>query len=265
MAPSPPPFVPISGKARDLQERLYRFPYHHIPSWDGRVFSQVVSLTWGYEYVAYLTFVLDALDGIEFETLLDVGCGDGRLLTEAHRRHPSRRVTGIDTSRRAILWARACSPDLDWIHGDIADGTSLSGCYDVVTLIDTLEHVEVPDVPRFLDGIRRHVHEDGRLIVTVPSRNVPVSAHHVQHFDLAGLAAVLSGRFSIERVVHLNRISRFVTALVRSVMHNGSVIVVNRTLVSRLFRWYRERYLIGDAADTKRIFVVCRPSEPERG
>lgn len=49
-------------------------------------FSQVRNLSWGYEYLSYLNFVLEKASQIGFKSLLDVGCGDGRLLYELRQR-----------------------------------------------------------------------------------------------------------------------------------------------------------------------------------
>ncbi len=40
-------------------------------------FSQVRNLSWGYEYLSYLHFVLEKASQIGFKSLLDVGCANG--------------------------------------------------------------------------------------------------------------------------------------------------------------------------------------------
>ncbi len=51
---------------------------------EGR-FSQLRHWSWGYRYLGRLQVVFDLLDGLEFDSLLDVGCGDGRFLREARQ------------------------------------------------------------------------------------------------------------------------------------------------------------------------------------
>src|ERR1043166_3143274 len=69
-----------------IQETEYQFPYHYIPTLENGNFSQVRKLRWGYEYLSYLRFILSRLDKIEFASLLDVGCGEGRFLCEVQKR-----------------------------------------------------------------------------------------------------------------------------------------------------------------------------------
>jgi methylase of polypeptide subunit release factors len=89
-----------------IQENSYEYPYHYIPIWNGITFSQTHTLWWGYEYISYLHYVLDKVSQMDFESLLDVGCGDGRFLFELSRRFSSKRLSGIDYSKRAIDFAR---------------------------------------------------------------------------------------------------------------------------------------------------------------
>jgi 2-polyprenyl-3-methyl-5-hydroxy-6-metoxy-1,4-benzoquinol methylase len=254
----------IPTGAQETQERLYRFPYHLIPSWDGRFFSQVVSLHWGYEYLSYLNFVLDELRTTEFASLLDVGCGDGRFLCEVRLRHPEKRLVGIDCSLRAIQWARGCATDVEWVHGDITKGDVLPVRFDVITLIETLEHIQLDELPAFLDGVYKRLSDNGVLIVTVPTVNVPVNVHHVQHFDLAKLRNLLRGTFVIERVSYLNRNSRALRWFYRTVLHNKAFIVNEKHLMSMLFRVYRKYFLAARAHDGRRMFLLCR-RQPREG
>ena len=60
------------------QEAQYHFPYHYIPYIEGNKFSQSKTLKWGYEYLSYIYFVINKISSLHFNTLLDVGCGDGR-------------------------------------------------------------------------------------------------------------------------------------------------------------------------------------------
>ncbi len=90
-----------------VQEAEYEFPYHYIPRLEGGNFSQVRKLRWGYEYLSYLRFVLARLERVEFGSLLDVGCGEGRFLREVSKRFSGKRLLGVDFSARTRLRAAA--------------------------------------------------------------------------------------------------------------------------------------------------------------
>jgi len=169
------------------QEAEYEFPYHYIPRLEGGNFSQVRKLRWGYEYLSYLRFVLARLERVEFDSLLDVGCGEGRFLREASRRFPGKRLLGIDFSARAIEYARLLNPGLDFAREDIAGGAESPERFDVVTLIETLEHVPTAESGAFVSGLRRRVRDGGMLVVTAPSMNIKLSPKHYRQDQHSGI------------------------------------------------------------------------------
>ena len=242
-----------------VQEAEYEFPYHYIPRLEDGNFSQVRKLRWGYEYLSYLRFVLARLERVEFETLLDVGCGEGRFLREVSRRFPGKRLLGVDFSARAIEYARLLNPGLDFVRADISDDSATPERFDVVTLIETLEHVPPVELREFVSGLRRRVNEGGLLVVSVPSVNIKMSAKHYQHFDLESLAACLKPYFKVEEHYYLNRISKW-ERLLSALLTNRYFILNERRLLNALFRRYERSLLAARESDCKRICVVCRPA-----
>jgi len=241
------------------QESLYEFPYHYIPHFEKGRFSQTRTLRWGYEYLSYVLFILDKLESLSFESLLDIGCGDGRFLHEVRRRFDGVRLSGIDTSDRAIRYARAFNPDIEFFAADLADGDPIARRCDVIVMVDTLEHIVPEKVPAFLAAARRLLNDDGRLIVTAPSTNIKLSRKHHRHFDPDSLAGVLEPHFAISESFHLNRKSWRVRLLHR-LLSNSLFILNQRRLVNRLFRHYQRRFLLAGPADGTRICAICRPS-----
>src|SRR5688572_17116848 len=89
-----------------LQDAEYRFPYHYVSQWRPH-FTQTFSDSWGINYVSTLEHLLERLGAMRFESLVDVGCGDGRLAREIAAAFPGRDILGVDYSARAIGLARA--------------------------------------------------------------------------------------------------------------------------------------------------------------
>lgn len=242
-----------------VQEAEYEFPYHYIPRLEGGNFSQVRKLRWGYEYLSYLRFVLARLERVEFDSLLDVGCGEGRFLREVSRRFHGKRLLGVDFSARAVEYARLLNPGLSFVRADISDDSAARERFDVVTLIETLEHVPPDELGAFVSGLRRRVNEGGLLVVSVPSVNIKMSAKHYQHFDLGSLASALAPHFKVEERYYLNRISKW-DRLLSVVLTNRYFILNERRLLNALFRRYERSLLAARESDCKRICVVCRPA-----
>jgi ubiquinone/menaquinone biosynthesis C-methylase UbiE len=59
-----------------------------------------------------LQVVFDILDREGFDSLLDVGCGDGRFLRETDQRYGNKKILGIDYSETAISLAKRMNPHL---------------------------------------------------------------------------------------------------------------------------------------------------------
>src|SRR5690606_13435990 len=75
-------------------------------------FCQTFYDSWGINYVSTIEYILLRLRDLKWQSVVDVGCGDGRMSRELALHFPSRQVTGIDYSDRAISLARAMNADL---------------------------------------------------------------------------------------------------------------------------------------------------------
>lgn len=102
--------------------------------------------------------------------LLDVGCGDGRLLESLARR--GYQVQGVEFKDSA---ARACreTKGLDVVGGTLEDARFPPDHFDVVTLFHVLEHLRNPS--RTLKEIWRILRPGGTLLLEVPNRASRIS------------------------------------------------------------------------------------------
>ncbi|MBF0607757.1 MAG: class I SAM-dependent methyltransferase [Candidatus Magnetobacterium sp. LHC-1] len=250
----PTDIVPNKGHRQDA---LYEFPYHYIPTLNSGTFSTVRSLGWGYEYLSYVGFVLERVREIPFDTMLDVGCGDGRFLYEASRHLPDKKLKGVDVSNRAIRFARAFNPDLEFIVGDINNKELFDTRFDLITLVETLEHIAPDEIAGFVAAIAYHLKDNGFLIVTIPSKNVRLNTKHYQHFDMASVQAVLAPCFAILNRYFINRIS-IMTRMMERLFVNKLFILNQRHLLKAAYSFY-ERYLLeADEGNCKRICLLCQ-------
>lgn len=95
-------------------------------------------------------------------SILDAGCGTGRLAIEAARR--GHRVVGVDLDRDMIDRARIKAPDLRWECADLSDleiGTS----FDVVVMAgNILLFCRPGSQTDIVSSLARHLVDDGALI-----------------------------------------------------------------------------------------------------
>jgi len=155
---------------------------------------------------AKLDLVCKKLELRPGQTLLDVGCGFGSLLRHACIHYGVRGV-GISVSQAQLEWARARSSGLP-IEYRLQDYRRGKVRFDRVASIGMFEHVGPRNHVRFLTTLRRHLHEDGLLLLhTIGSLRSQragdpfLSRHVFPHAVLpsaAQLGQAIEGRFVLE-------------------------------------------------------------------
>ncbi|HEX5365128.1 MAG TPA: methyltransferase domain-containing protein [Acidimicrobiales bacterium] len=152
---------------------------------------------WETERASFLRRLIDHhLDGRTPRRVLDVGAGDGWFAEELQGE--------TATGSQVVCWdVNYAGADL---RTDLPAGVARTveepgGSFDLVLLLDVLEHVE--DDARFLDGsVLPHLAPDGLLVVTVPAYQRLYSSHdralgHHRRYSPARLRALLEPRVDV--------------------------------------------------------------------
>lgn len=247
---------------QELQEQAYAFPYHYLPRFENRFFSQHEHWSWGYRYLGRLKVVLDLLDREGFESLLDMGCGDGRFLRETDRRYGTRKLLGIDCSETAISWARMMNPHLRFEVRDLLVMPT-SGEYDVVTLLEVIEHLppgSLPDCAAVVNGLLR---PGGRLILTTAHTNTATDPKHYQHFNQARLRELLQDQFEELSFIPFDSIPTWFRWAMKLMGGSGKhFIITNRRLLTALFTYYMRHCLYG-SGEPRCQRIACTARKPK--
>jgi SAM-dependent methyltransferase len=142
-------------------------------------------------------------------TLLDLGCGPGHLLEKALGR--GLRVTGVDASPRSI--ARVVErlggrPGFQGAQAGPASAVPLpDACADIVTVVETVEHLDDAQLAGVLREAGRLLRPGGHVVVTTPNEErlgeltvtCPACGcafhqfQHVRSFSAATLRALVEG------------------------------------------------------------------------
>ncbi|AFZ45123.1 Methyltransferase type 12 [Halothece sp. PCC 7418] len=234
---------------QQVQETQYSIPYHYIPSLDDNGFSQTLFWSWGMQYLAGLELVISELKQLQFSSLLDVGCGDGRFLKEVVATFPDKEVLGIDYSQTAIALAKALNPTINYQCINITSG-HLDGNFEVATMVEVLEHIPIDQVPDFLVGVSRQLTKNGKLILTVPHVNKRLQNKHYQHFSSSNLKETLSSQFEVEKIMPFDRISRPVGWLLKLLGYKSNhYLITNKTINNAIY---------------KQVLRNCLEAQPEK-
>lgn len=126
--------------------------------------------------------------------ILDYGCGPG-ILTEHLSKVPGVRVHALDSSTRSVDETRKRCAGLPGFQGATTSAQDLPpGTFDVVTLIETIEHLTPELSTSVLREVRDLLRPGGVLLVSTPnSENLEdgmilcpfcdAEFHHMQHFQ----------------------------------------------------------------------------------
>ena len=113
---------------------------------------------------------LGLLQGLEFQSLLDVGSGRGVFLWPFLEHFPAVPVTALDLlPERIELYETARLGGLERLHGmtgNLCAPDLPAGAFDVVTLLEVLEHI--PEVQRAVTNAVRLARK--YVLVSVPSK-----------------------------------------------------------------------------------------------
>jgi SAM-dependent methyltransferase len=175
--------------------RFYDAAYAQAPA-DAALYSRWRAL--GAVGKAEHMIALCARAGVEPTSTLEVGCGDGALLCELHRRGFGGRLSGVEITQAAVEIARS-RPEIesvelyDGLHLDAADGS-----YELGVVSHVLEHV--PDPTALLRELARACRA---VLVEVPleanwsARRAGKRAHaaevgHVQRLDRSAVREIVA-------------------------------------------------------------------------
>ncbi len=101
-----------------------------------------------------------------FDSVLDVGCGDGTLLRELAGFNPQAALTGVDVSSTILETCKRGLPQGDFAVLDL-QADRLERRFDLVVCSEVLEHLV--DDRAGAKHLRSMVKEGGHAIITVPS------------------------------------------------------------------------------------------------
>jgi ubiquinone/menaquinone biosynthesis C-methylase UbiE len=178
------------------------------------------------------------------ETILEVGCGQGRCLEIVRNYFPKSRLVGVDFSPVAIEAAAKRIPEGTFHLGVCEDLASIpSESADFVVNIEVMEHVE--DARKTVQEFARVLRPGGRLLVTTPCAN---------KFSLEWFANALTGRtqmmpdgfrrFGTDPKEHIRRLT---SAELNQIAEDAGLTLERIRFRAHLFTWpsYAAHHVLG--------------------
>lgn len=118
-------------------------------------------------------------------TVLDAGCGTGRVAIELARHGID--VVGVDVDASMLASARRRAPGITWHRGDLAD-LDLGRTFEVVVMAGNVPLFTAPGTePALVAGVARHVAPGGVLVAGFSLDRGYTTAAYDSHCASAGL------------------------------------------------------------------------------
>jgi 2-polyprenyl-3-methyl-5-hydroxy-6-metoxy-1,4-benzoquinol methylase len=239
-----------------VQEEQYKFPYHYADLISDRhKFFKFV------EMLDLLRLVKEKVNSLDKKMILDAGCGDGRLNYEL--KSEKYKIVGIDYSKSAISFARAFNPDSEFAVQDLKN-IDLPYEFDIIILMEVLEHFIPDQIPLILASLSKVLKADGKLLITVPSKNLKLIDKHYQHFTTGSLAETIKPQFVIEEAIGYSKIG-FKRTIFKFLRNAGNLFYPFRkdsSIAKGYFAYYRKYYqrnlATGKPEECNGIMAVCR-------
>lgn len=140
--------------------------------------------------------VIALLQSFDPSRLVDLGCGDGRLLREVRGRIPGVELAGVDLADRLIQRNRQNQPDILWRTADLnrplGFDRDLMARFDTVVSSEVIEHVDDPVI--FLRNAAAMAAPGGALVLTTqsgPLRETERRVGHIRHFSRESISDLL--------------------------------------------------------------------------
>lgn len=180
-------------KVQLIQEEQYIFPYHYLSLYS-EIYRDLVHI----EYLSLLNIIKKIITDLKGKEILDVGCGDGRLIYEL--KGCGYNLTGIDFSFRAINFSKAFNPESNFMCKDLCD-IKFKKKFDLIIMMEVFEHISPKDENKVLSAVYDNLKPGGKLIITVPSKLTPLDPKHYRHFDVLTLKQIFEKFFKTESII----------------------------------------------------------------
>lgn len=98
------------------------------------------------------------------ESILDWGCGTGRVTRHLPTYFPKASITGIDANPACIEWLQNYIPTINWKSGSYqVENILLLGTYDVIIALSVLTHLPAADQSLWMKQLHSQLESNGLM------------------------------------------------------------------------------------------------------
>jgi len=103
------------------------------------------------------------------QSILDFGCGTGRLIVGWYLDNPKRRLAGCDINSELLDWAMDSLPQsIDWRRSFLTPPLPYaSKCFDFIYLVSVFTHLSLTSQYLWIEELKRIIRPSGCLLITL--------------------------------------------------------------------------------------------------
>ena len=187
---------------------------------------------------------------LTYQSLVEIGCGDGKIITEVARAYPDRKYVGTDYSEKSLRLAQSFSPALTFVTKTIEK-------FDGFLLIEVIEHIPPEEMLEFIGSLADTLLPGGFGIISTPCDNVPLIHKHYQHFNKDSLCSILESHFEIVSFEYTNA-DTLLSKIIKRLLANRFFILNHSKLVNSLYELYKRNCLIASPKNATQVYAIVR-------
>ncbi len=245
-------------KEQKIQEEEYYFPYHY---------GSLLAKHRGIPYNFTINKIISLIQKDKYKKIAEVGCGDAFFIYNFKIKN-GLNITGYDYSKKSLGFARAFNPKIDFRDLDITKNELLEK-YDLILCQDVIEHLPLDKLLDSIKNLENSLNQEGYLIISVPTTNIPVSDKHYQHFTKEKLQQYFKN-FKLQNTIYLHKKEKIHSKIfllqvwLCYITYPLSVTFAKKiySIILKNTKKYYKKYLLqANEKNSKNIIVVFKKEE----
>lgn len=137
---------------------------------------------------------------LKSDNVLEAGCGFG--YGASYISNLAQKVTGLDIAEDSIEFCKKTYPisNVEWIIGDVTNLPFENETFDVYVSYETLEHIPLNLVDKYVEEAYRVLKKGGRFIISTPNKVNRTNINnpfHIKEYTFGELKTLLESKFKL--------------------------------------------------------------------
>jgi trans-aconitate methyltransferase len=140
----------------------------------------------GQEAAAEIVSLCKVFSNSPIQSILDWGCGVGRVTRHLPTHFPNANIVGADANPDCIQWLQNNIPEIQWIQSNAADrGETLFGKYDLIIALSVLTHLPASEQANWLNILHSLLNPQGLVWLSTHGKTYLHQITHQQKKQLS--------------------------------------------------------------------------------